>query len=61
MKACNLPLDIGSVALTQEQTENLWITDRAALITCFRRHLALRDFVIDRDDALRGNPAGKKK
>ena len=51
---CSLPLDIGKGPLTQAQVEDMWITDRQALLYCYRRHLALRNFVIDRDDALRG-------
>lgn len=54
MKACALPANIGSKPLTQEQVEDLWITDRSSLLECYRRHLALRNYVIDRDDALRG-------
>ena len=54
MKTCTLPVDIGKGPLTQEQVEDLWITDRQALLACYRRHLALRNFVLDRDDALRG-------
>ena len=54
IKTCNLPVDIGKGPLTQEQVEDLWITDRQALLACYRRHLALRNFVVDRDDALRG-------
>ncbi|WP_225245305.1 anaerobic dehydrogenase [Agrobacterium tomkonis] len=56
MKACASPANIGNKPLTQEQVEDLWITDRSALLECYRRHLALRNFIIDRDDALRGKP-----
>lgn len=54
LRLCAPPVDIGKGALTQAQVEDLWITDRQALLACYRRHLALRNFVIDRDDALRG-------
>ena len=54
IKTCDLPIDLGSGALVQSQVEELWATDRQALIDCYRRHLALRNFIIDRDDALRG-------
>lgn len=55
MKACDLPIDLGQGGLMQAQLERLWITDRRRLLECYRRHLALRDFVVDRDDALRGD------
>jgi hypothetical protein len=54
LRLCGRPADIGNAPLTQEQVEDFWITDRSALLDCYRRHLALRNFVIDRDDALRG-------
>lgn len=54
LEACDLPIDLGVNPLAQAQLEKLWITDRKRLLTCYRRHLALRDFVIERDDALRG-------
>jgi nitrous oxide reductase accessory protein NosL len=54
LRLCALPMDIGKGPLTQAQVEDLWITDRSALLACYRRHLALRNFVIERDDALRG-------
>ena len=54
LRLCALPVDLGKGPLTQEAVEDLWITDRQALLACYRRHLALRNFVIDRDDALRG-------
>jgi hypothetical protein len=47
-------VSLGKEALTQARVEELWIADRSALLACFRRHLALRNFVTDRDDALRG-------
>jgi hypothetical protein len=40
--------------MTQAQVEELWIADRSALLACYRRHLALRNYIVDRDDALRG-------
>jgi hypothetical protein len=54
LKSCSLPVPLGNKALTQARVEELWIADRSALLACYRRHLALRNFVIDRDDALRG-------
>lgn len=54
LRLCALPFDLGDKPLTQEQVEDLWIADRSALLDCYRRHLALRNFVIERDDALRG-------
>lgn len=60
MKVCALPANIGNKPLTQEQVEDLWIADRSALLECYRRHLALRNFIVDRDDALRGNVSGVK-
>jgi hypothetical protein len=60
LKACALPANIGKNPLTQEQVEDLWIADRSALLECFRRHLALRNYIVDRDDALRGLSAGGK-
>ena len=54
LKACDLPVDLGANPMAQAQVEKLWISDRSRLLTCYRRHLALRDFIIDRDDALRG-------
>lgn len=54
LKACDLPVDLGANPMAQAQVEKLWISDRSRLLACYRRHLALRDFIIDRDDALRG-------
>lgn len=54
---CLGPVDLGDKPLAQAQLERLWITDRERLLTCIRRHLALRDFYADRDAALEG---GKK-
>ncbi|WP_259671953.1 MULTISPECIES: anaerobic dehydrogenase [unclassified Rhizobium] len=51
---CLGPVDLGDKALTQAQLEKLWITDRERLLTCIRRHLALRDFYADRDAGLEG-------
>ncbi|NKK31569.1 anaerobic dehydrogenase [Rhizobium leguminosarum bv. viciae] len=59
MTICALPIDIGNGPLSQANLEDLWISDRQALLDCYRRHLALRNFVIDRDDALRGQPTQK--
>ncbi|WP_425964079.1 dehydrogenase [Rhizobium nepotum] len=60
LKACDLPVDIGNKPLLQERVEDLWSTDRTSLLACYRRHLALRNFVVDRDDALRDDLAGVK-
>ncbi|QIG68656.1 hypothetical protein EVB67_006 [Rhizobium phage RHph_TM3_3_14B] len=57
LERCKGPTDLGDKPLTQAQLEKLWITDRERLLTCIRRHLALRDFYADRDAALEG---GKK-
>lgn len=54
LRLCALPIDLGTQPLTQAQLEELWISDRAALLDCYRRQLALRNFVLSRDDALRG-------
>lgn len=54
MKECDLPKNLGESALAQAQLERLWITDRRRLLECYRRHLALRDFVIDRDAGVSG-------
>ncbi|MET3754695.1 hypothetical protein ABID08_002052 [Rhizobium binae] len=53
---CLGPVDLGDKALTQAQLEKLWITDRERLLTCIRRHLALRDFYADRDAGLERRP-----
>ncbi|MBX5256005.1 dehydrogenase [Rhizobium sp. NLR16b] len=53
---CLGPVDLGDKALTQAQLEKLWITDRERLLTCIRRHLALRDFYADRDGGLEAKP-----
>lgn len=54
LKACNRPVELGAAPLTQSRLEELWISDRSALLQCYRRHIALKNFIIDRDDALRG-------
>ncbi|WP_311043517.1 anaerobic dehydrogenase [Rhizobium bangladeshense] len=54
IERCKGPVDLGDKALTQAQLEKLWITDRERLLTCIRRHLALRDFYDDRDGGLEG-------
>ncbi|WP_177230880.1 dehydrogenase [Rhizobium sp. NFR07] len=55
LKACDRPVLLEHGPLTQAQVEELWITDRAALLACYRRHLALRNYIVDRDEALRGD------
>ena len=56
LEKCDLPVDLGTNALAQAQLEKLWISDRKRLLTCYRRHLALRDVVVARDAGLRGDP-----
>lgn len=56
LQKCDLPVDLGTNALAQAQLEKLWISDRKRLLTCYRRHLALRDVVAARDAGLRGDP-----
>ncbi|WP_259671792.1 anaerobic dehydrogenase [Rhizobium sp. NLR10a] len=53
---CLGPADLGDKALKQAQLERLWITDRERLLSCIRRHLALRDFYADRDGRLEAKP-----
>ena len=57
MKECARPASLGKGSLTQERAEELWITDRSALLECYRRHLALRNYITDRDSSLRGDKA----
>ncbi len=52
VQKCAGPVDLGDKELTQADVERLWITDRQRLLTCVRRHLALRDFYADRDGRL---------
>lgn len=54
LKTCGLPINLGAEALTQARVEELWASDRYALLDCYRRHLALRNYIVDRDDVLRG-------
>jgi hypothetical protein len=54
MKACDRPLLLPYGPMMQSQVEESWIADRAALLSCYRRQLALRNYIIDRDNALRG-------
>ncbi|MBB2793878.1 UNVERIFIED_ORG: hypothetical protein GGD58_002742 [Rhizobium pisi] len=51
---CLGPVDLGDKPMTQAQLERLWVTDRERLLSCIRRHMALRDFYADRDAALEG-------
>jgi hypothetical protein len=53
-RSCARPALLPDGPMTQAQVEELWIADRSALLACYRRHLALRNFIVDRDDALRG-------
>ncbi|MBZ9808109.1 dehydrogenase [Mesorhizobium sp. ESP-6-2] len=52
--ACLGPVRLPKGVLTQRDVERLWISDRKALITCAKRHAALRDFYAQRDAELRG-------
>lgn len=54
IEKCLGPVDLGDKALAQAQVEKLWITDRERLLSCARKHLALRDFYADRDSMLEG-------
>lgn len=54
LERCKGPVDIGDKPLAQAQLEKLWITDRERLLSCIRKHLALRDYYADRDAALEG-------
>lgn len=56
---CLGPVDLGDKPLTQAQLEHLWITDRERLLSCARRHMALRDFYADRDAGLEGKAVQK--
>jgi hypothetical protein len=58
VQKCAGPVDIGDKALPQARLEQLWITDRARLLACIQRHIALVDFYGDRDAGLSG--AGSK-
>jgi hypothetical protein len=59
LKKCNLPVDLGEGPLAQERLEKLWITDRSSLIKCYRRNLALVDFILDRDGRLTAVPIAR--
>lgn len=54
LEKCVGPVDIGDKPLAQAQLEKLWIKDRERLLSCARKHLALRDFYADRDAGLSG-------
>lgn len=54
LRPCTRPVLLGQGPLTQAQVEELWIADRSALLACYRKQLALRNFIVERDDALRG-------
>ena len=54
LATCPRPVVLGQGPLTQAQVEEFWIADRSALLACYRRHLALRNYIVGRDDALRG-------
>lgn len=54
LNTCDRPVLLPYGPMTQAQVEELWIADRSALLACYRRHLALRNYIVERDDALRG-------
>ncbi len=57
VQKCAGPVSLGDAGLTQADVERLWRTDRARLLTCIRRHLALVEFYADRDSGLKdGKP-----
>jgi hypothetical protein len=57
LERCKGPVDLGDKPLAQAQLEKLWITDRERLLSCLRKHLALRDYYADRDAGLSAAPA----
>jgi hypothetical protein len=59
VQKCAGPIDLGDKPLTQSDLERLWITDRARLLACIRRHIALVDFYADRDAGLGGKAVKK--
>lgn len=54
LKVCDRPVLLPYGPMTQAQVEEMWIADRSALLACYRKQLALRNYIVDRDDALRG-------
>ncbi|MEV4606209.1 anaerobic dehydrogenase [Neorhizobium sp. LMR1-1-1.1] len=54
MTPCTRPMLLPKGTMPQAQVEELWIADRSALLACYRKQLALRNYIVDRDDALRG-------
>lgn len=46
-RACARPAELRDQALTQRETEDLWRSDRAALVTCRGRHAGTVKFVDD--------------
>nr|WP_245206071.1 MULTISPECIES: anaerobic dehydrogenase [unclassified Rhizobium] len=52
LELCKGPVDLGDKPLPQWRLEQLWITDRERLLSCARKHLALRDYYADRDQLL---------
>jgi hypothetical protein len=55
LEQCKGPTDLGNDPLSQARLEKLWIRDRERLVSCLRKHLALRDFYEHRDNDLRGS------
>ena len=53
-ESCPPPVDLGADQLTQKQIEEFWTADRYRLVTCRKRHAALRDFFQRRDADLEG-------
>jgi len=54
LRSCLGPVEVPPRALTQQQIERLWITDRQRIIECARRHQALAEWIKRRDALLMG-------
>ena len=52
---CDRPVKLNNVILTQQQTENLWRTDRVALINCGETKELLMEYYADRDSRIQRN------
>ncbi|MBB4272807.1 anaerobic dehydrogenase [Rhizobium mongolense] len=59
IERCVGPVDIGDKPLAQAMVEQYWMKDRERLLSCARRHLALRDYYADRDAGLGGKAVKK--
>lgn len=49
---CKLPAHLPSGEMTQRDIERYWGLDRKHQLECAKRHGALRDYIVDRDDGL---------